>query len=52
MIDTGWKEEMDKLVEYTRKNWWKTGNEKNPNACYGEIHVGQGVKKVKNEKHI
>jgi hypothetical protein len=31
------KEEFDKLVEWTTKNWWKTGNCTKANAATGSI---------------
>ena len=31
------KEELDKLVEWTTKNWWKTGNCTKENASTGSI---------------
>ena len=31
------KEEFDKLVEWTTKNWWKTGNCAKDNASTGSI---------------
>jgi hypothetical protein len=45
MIDTGWKKEMDKLVEETAKNWWNTGNCKKLNHTNASFDMGKEKKK-------
>jgi len=39
-MDIDWKEEMDKLMARTTKNWWKTGNRKFATGVTGSLELG------------
>ena len=39
-IDTGWKKDMEELLEHTAKNWWNTGQCTRPVGVTGSISLG------------